>query len=72
MLIPAMRKSSVTPGHRGYPSPPEVLPSLGGLTPRGRRVVGYHQGWATADELWRERVAEKHGVKQDLECVMVV
>lgn len=72
MLIPAMQKSSVTPDHSGYPSPPEVLPSLGGLNPQGRGVVGHHQRQVAADELWRERVAEKHGVKQGLECVTVV
>lgn len=59
-----MQKSSVTPGHRDYPSPPEVLLSLGGLTPQGGEVVRHHQGHMAADELWRERVSEKHGVKQ--------
>lgn len=72
LLIRAMGKSSVTPGHRGYPSPPEVLPSLGRVTPWGRRVMGHRQGWEAADELWRERVAEKHDVKQGLECVTVI
>lgn len=62
-----MQKSSVTPDHEGYPSSPEVLPSLGGLTP-----MGHHQGQVAADEVWRERVAEKQGVKQGLKCVAVV
>lgn len=53
-----MQKSSVTPDYKGYPSPPEVLPSLGGLTPWDRGVVGHHQGRVAADEVWRERVAE--------------
>lgn len=35
-------------------------------------MVGHHQGQASANELWRERVAEKHGVKQGLKCVMVL
>ena len=70
MLISAMWKSSVSPGHRGYSAPPEALPSLGGLTPQGRGVGSHPQGWAAAHELWRERVAEKCGVK-GLECVTI-
>lgn len=71
-MIPAMQESSVTPAPRHYLPPPAVLPSLGGLAPWGRGVVGHHQGQASANELWRERVAEKHGVKQGLKCVMVL
>lgn len=67
-----MQEISVTPDHGGYLPPPAVLPSRGGLAPWGGGVVGHHQGQAGANELWRERVAEKRGVKQGLKCVTVV